>query len=288
MQGSIQRFDGYLLDSGNFRLQKDGIDIPLSPKAFEVLCVLVESGGELVTYSELMDRVWKDAFVEESNLRQVVLALRRVLGKDAIETVPKRGYRFVPQVTTGLSAVETDLQGESALPYSPPPVTGNTDVRSSRFLGFGVLAILLCGTIAVAVFTAGRKAGTDVNFPTHVRSIVIAPFEFIGVDHAVASTSQQGLTDAIVSNMKRVRGLRVVEPNGKAADLRTDPVNTAAGLMADDVLTGTVRMDGDAIRVSYRLIDTSSGSAALDGTLFFQGPSQLDHERNASLRLARE
>ncbi|MDM7921598.1 MAG: winged helix-turn-helix domain-containing protein [Pyrinomonadaceae bacterium] len=288
MQGSIYKFDGYLLDSGNFRLQKDGEDVPLAPKAFEVLFVLVESGGELVTYTELMEKVWPGTFVEESNLRQTVLTLRRVVGKNAIETVPKRGYRFVPTVTTVPSSVEPELKVPTAMPASPPPAASNTDANNSKFLGFGVLAILLCGTIAVAVFTAGRQVDTEVINPTHVRSLVIAPFEFIGVDNAVASTSQKGLTDAIVSSVRRVRGLRVIEPNGNAADLVANPLNSAARLKADDVLTGRVRMEGDSIRVSYRLIDVSSGSAALDGTLFFQGPSQLDHERNASLRLARE
>lgn len=81
--------------------------IPLTPKAFDTLLVMVENSGRLLSKDELMGRVWPDSFVEENNLAQNISALRKALGETDggqkfIETVPKRGYRFVADVRASL------------------------------------------------------------------------------------------------------------------------------------------------------------------------------------------
>src|SRR6266705_1392517 len=81
-----------------------GKPVSLSPKSFEILLALIRSNGQLVTKDELMQQVWPDSFVEEANLTVNISALRKVLGEapgaqQYIETVPKRGYRFVAPVT---------------------------------------------------------------------------------------------------------------------------------------------------------------------------------------------
>src|SRR5918999_14945 len=81
--------------------------IPLTPKAFDTLLVMVENSGRLLSKDELMGRVWPDSFVEENNLAQNISALRKALGEGSggqkfIETVPKRGYRFVADVRASL------------------------------------------------------------------------------------------------------------------------------------------------------------------------------------------
>src|SRR3974390_1998021 len=101
-QGSYE-FGPFLLDPAQQQLFEDGRPIPLTPKAFDTLRVLVENHGRLVSKEELLQRVWPDAFVEEATLAQNVFRLRKVLGDGGtgtlyIETVPKRGYRFVAKV----------------------------------------------------------------------------------------------------------------------------------------------------------------------------------------------
>jgi serine/threonine protein kinase/Tol biopolymer transport system component len=95
-------FGPFRLDSEKRVLVRDGVPVPLGPKVAETLIVLVESAGHLVDKDELMRRVWPDAFVEEGNLNKNVFVLRKVLGewngREYIETVPKRGYRFVAPV----------------------------------------------------------------------------------------------------------------------------------------------------------------------------------------------
>jgi eukaryotic-like serine/threonine-protein kinase len=96
-------FGPFRLDSEKRVLVRDGAPVPLAPKVAETLLLLVESAGHLVDKDELMRRVWPDAFVEEGNLNKNIFVLRKVLGlwdgdREYIETVPKRGYRFVAPV----------------------------------------------------------------------------------------------------------------------------------------------------------------------------------------------
>ncbi len=100
-------FGRFRLDSVDKVLLHDDRPIPLTPKAIDTLLVLVSRHGHLVTKEELLQLVWPDAFVEENNLAQNISTLRRVLGDGTggerfIETVPKRGYRFVAPVTEPL------------------------------------------------------------------------------------------------------------------------------------------------------------------------------------------
>src|ERR1700686_4196203 len=96
-------FGPFRLDSEKRVLVRDGVPVPMAPKVAETLLVLVESAGHLVDKDELMQRVWPDAFVEEGNLNKNIFVLRKLLGewnggREYIETVPKRGYRFVAPV----------------------------------------------------------------------------------------------------------------------------------------------------------------------------------------------
>jgi len=98
--GPKYEFGPFLLNVAQRKLLKDGNPVPLTPKAFDVLVLLIESGGRVVQKDELINRVWEDSFVEEGNLKVTVSMLRKALEEEAgerryIETVPRRGYRFV-------------------------------------------------------------------------------------------------------------------------------------------------------------------------------------------------
>lgn len=102
-EASIYEFGVFHVDVDKGLLLRDGQPVTLQWKSFETLCFLVRSEGRVVTRSELMDSLWADTFVEENNLSQHIRALRKALGSDEngnqfIETIPRRGYRFVPPV----------------------------------------------------------------------------------------------------------------------------------------------------------------------------------------------
>src|SRR6266542_6990691 len=100
--GHFHHFDDFTVDSEQKVLLRNGAPLPLAPKVFDTLLILVEDGGRIVEKEALMNRLWPDTFVEESNLGFNINQLRKVLGDDArhpqfIETVARRGYRFIAQ-----------------------------------------------------------------------------------------------------------------------------------------------------------------------------------------------
>lgn len=102
-KSDLYEFNGFLLNCAERTLMRGDRPVAIAPKAMETLCLLVENRGRLMTKNELMDELWADTFVEERNLAQNIFTLRKILGeggdgKKIIETVPKRGYRFIADV----------------------------------------------------------------------------------------------------------------------------------------------------------------------------------------------
>src|ERR1044071_3204549 len=96
-------FRNFTLDLEKRVLLRDGDPVPLTPKAFDTLALLVRRSGHVVGKDELLEEIWADAFVEESTIAQNVFTLRKALGQghaetQFIETVPKHGYRFIADV----------------------------------------------------------------------------------------------------------------------------------------------------------------------------------------------
>ncbi|MGB8833818.1 MAG: transcriptional regulator [Candidatus Sulfotelmatobacter sp.] len=104
LTNNLYEFGEFSLDPQNRVLRRAGELLPLTPKAFEVLLVLLQEGGKVVTKDELMKAVWPDSFVEESNLTQTVFMLRKALGETLdrryIMTSQGKGYRIAIQVRT--------------------------------------------------------------------------------------------------------------------------------------------------------------------------------------------
>ena len=100
------QFGPFHIDVEERMLRRDGEPVPLTPKAFDLLVALLEKPGQLILKEELLQKVWPDTFVEESNLAYNIFALRKALGDTAensryIETVSKKGYRFKASVSPG-------------------------------------------------------------------------------------------------------------------------------------------------------------------------------------------
>src|SRR5262245_9876064 len=115
-------FGPFQVDITNRLLLRDGTPIPLAPKVLDALFVLVENSGRVLKKEDLMNYLWPDCFVEESNLTQIIFQLRKALGESAakqqyIETIPKRGYRFIAEIRM----VNGELEKEST------PLIGTKD-----------------------------------------------------------------------------------------------------------------------------------------------------------------
>src|SRR5690242_3336780 len=145
-------FGPYQLDPGKRILTRDGEGIPLTPKATEILIMLVKHAGQLVEKDELLKEVWPDTFVEEANLSQNIFTLRRALRDDRaepryIETVARRGYRFLAVVRTVSHAVGVAASAATGLVQSPVvavlPFSNNTGDPELEYLADGITSNLI-------------------------------------------------------------------------------------------------------------------------------------------------
>jgi DNA-binding winged helix-turn-helix (wHTH) protein len=180
---AIYEFGDWRLDAAEQLLLRDGQAVPLTPKAFETLLLLVENAGRLVTKQEFMDRVWPDTFVEDAALAQNISQLRKTLALASafgllIETVPKRGYRFLGPVRLvpangngtsgpqafGPTAATPETAGEKSAPLEERVATLEaSDRESSTFtlspaqgsLSLRVVGVTLAALALIALVTFG-------------------------------------------------------------------------------------------------------------------------------------
>ena len=121
-------FEDFLLDIEEKTLFRDGKPVSITPKVYDLLCFLVENHGHLVEKDVIMEEIWKDNFVEESNLTYTIRQLRKILDDDArnpkfIETIPRRGYRFIAEVSKDFSG-----HGKSSTPLNNPDLKNNKTI----------------------------------------------------------------------------------------------------------------------------------------------------------------
>ena len=267
----------FRLDPADRLLWRDGRPVPLPPKAVETLLVLVDRPGRLVTKEDLLRAVWPDTFVEENNLAQHISTLRRVLGEalpegPVIETVPRRGYRFVAPVGHADSEID-----EPAVPSGQPAVTPPTSEayplvldRPSTFprpllVAAGVLLVLVVAMAGQAwqrsrsVGTAGGRTGTPA--PAGLTRVAVLPFTNLGSpdDTYVAA----GMTEEITVRLAGLSRL-AVPPNATIANYDRGGKTlqrVAADLGVDYIVEGTAVWEQAArtarVRITPRLIRAS-------------------------------
>ncbi|OYU44843.1 MAG: hypothetical protein CFE44_10745 [Burkholderiales bacterium PBB4] len=122
-------FGTFTLQRHERRLLRDGQPVLVGARAFDVLCVLVENSGQLVTKNALLNAVWPGLVVEENNLQVHVSSLRRILGANAISTVPSRGYRFTLRVASAPAPSE-EQQAPAVVPTPAHRTFGRIDAPS--------------------------------------------------------------------------------------------------------------------------------------------------------------
>jgi DNA-binding winged helix-turn-helix (wHTH) protein len=170
-------FPPYRLDPGQRSLSRDGQPVSLTPKEFDTLLVLVGAGGRVVEKDELVSRVWPDSYVGDGSLARNISVLRKALGEEVIETLPRKGYRLAVPVTS-VSAADALLASKTALghearPAQPllPALPRPAPWRKERvFVGSVIAAVLLFSFVAFrfsTINTARAHRSTTEVPPIH-------------------------------------------------------------------------------------------------------------------------
>lgn len=255
-------FGPFRLDVRERLLLRDDEPVTLPPKAFETLVALVENSGHLLTKEDLMKRLWPDTFVEEANLANNISLLRKVLEDDRqmfkyIETVPKRGYRFVASVERLTEQSENLTPNvEAVRPESP-----DTDQPAFSYGARNRLLFALVGLLVVAAgigyyFLRWRAAARIPAAPSSlVRSIAVLPFKPL-VETSRDEVLELGLADSLITRLSNIRQINV-RPMGaisRYASVEYDSVRVGREQQVDAVLDGHIQKAGDKIRVSVRLV----------------------------------
>src|SRR5712691_584856 len=262
-QPRLIRFDRYMLDLRRGTLRSGEDDIEIRPKTFEVLKLLVENAGRLVSKDEIVAAVWPGVFVTDDSVVQCVKELRRALGADGerlVRTVPRRGYRLEAHGPTDLAATLPDSVGARA--DRPPGLMAGAALRHSQgHLGLAVAAGF-AALLAICLFPdlIIQRALPQPGKP----SIAVLPFTSAGED---GDQLADGMTDDIINALGRFSSLTVMSHiavvlyKGRSAT----PQQVGRDLSVRYVLEGSVRRLGDQLRVTAELADTDRGEVFWSG-----------------------
>ena len=170
---TFYRFDDVTIECEDFRVQKDGQNLTFTPRAFDVLLFLVRNAGHVVEKQEIFDNVWKDTFVSDNALTKIIKEIRHVLDDDAhnpryIETVPKRGYRFIAD-SSEPSAAAGGLNPAFQIPNDKFENNQRTKTKDQNYGAARILVALivivgLCIALALLLFyTPHRTVAQSVD-----------------------------------------------------------------------------------------------------------------------------
>lgn len=250
----LYQFGPFHLDPVSRLLLRQGEPVPLMPKAFEMLLVLVENSGRVMEKAELMNALWPDSFVEEANLTVNVSALRKALGESPnqhryIVTVPGRGYKFVAGVRQA-GAEAAELSGEEAeknyvaiddedatpAPERKNPVAAPAGAPANRaqksrrvssliWLAVSLLAIALV-MVSFSLWRLRRPEATGGK--AVIRSIAVLPFKPLVADNRDESL-EMGIADTLIFRLSSIRGtvVRLISAVRKYTELNQDPLPPA-------------------------------------------------------------
>lgn len=256
----LYAFGRFQLDPVQRLLFREGVVVPLTPKAIDTLLALVENRGQLLTKEELLERVWPGTFVEEVTLAKNISTLRKTLGQapgggEYIETHSKRGYRFVTEVHEVAGGVRT-LAVDS--PQSAASSAAPAQAASRHWqVPAAVLAVVLFAT-AAGLWYRGRHAAAPANGKI---MLAVLPFENLSGNPEEEYFSA-GLTEEMITQLSRLEpgSLRVIARTStmQYQGARKSTLEIGRELGVDYLLEGSVRREGGKVRITAQLIDVKT------------------------------
>ena len=282
--GAVFRFGVFEADVKAGELRRNGHRLRLSEQPLQILLMLLERPGEVVSREELRGRLWQEqSFGDfDHGLNNAVLRLREALGDSCdnprfVETVHRRGYRFIAPVRMvspahklaegSASAAESPVGiGHEVLrPMAPSVINAAPDSvwpgRLAANLGSPrtLLALVLIGVTAVALLIAVLTHWSAYKSPGAPASLVVLPLENLSGDPN-QDYFADGMTDELTANLAKIRSLRVISRSTAMAYKGTrQPLSQIAReLHVEAVVEGTVLRAGDRVRITAELVQVSS------------------------------
>ena len=267
----VYEFGKFRCDPQERLLLCDGTPVSLSPKAFEILVALIRSKGRLLMKDDLMQQVWPDSFVEDANLTVNISALRKALGETPegpqhIETVPKRGYRFVtPVIEHNIDVkVKGPLQAQAIEQQAAPPDIASIPNRHARYRLWWTAGALLVVAILVSLLVSSRHAVLAEK-----DTVVLADFVNNTGDPIFSDALRQGLSSQLeqspflnlLSEERMAQTLSLLaQPKGSRLtnELARKVCQRTASAA---VLEGTIAQVGSQYLLTLKAINCSSGDS---------------------------
>jgi TolB-like protein/DNA-binding winged helix-turn-helix (wHTH) protein len=255
------RFGAFELDTESGELLKHGLKVRLQEQPFQVLRILLEHRGKVVAREELQRCIWPaDTFVDfDRGLYNAIKKLREALGDDAekprfIETLSKRGYRFIETVQNG------DPTAAAQEVFNPSTLTNTSAPRAHRKAFMGGLSLGL-STVAALVLMLGLNSGgiRDRLFgksaTPRIQSLAVLPLQNLSADPAQEYFSD-GMTDALITDLAQIGSLKVISRTSSMQYKQTKKSlpEIARELNVDGIVEGTVQRSGDHVRITAQLI----------------------------------
>ena len=272
---SVVRFGTYEVSLQSGEVRKAGLRIRVQQQPMRLLEILLEHPGEVVTREELRSRVWpSESFGDFDQALNIAIGkLRSALGDSAesprfIETLPKRGYRFIADV----SVVDADARPKKQepvpgdLPATDPghkiqgtglSVVPQRRLRPTRWV-IGALALVIIISISLAILSVWLFR-SPAPAPTGIRSIAVLPLENLSGD-ASQNYFADGMTDELITDLAQISALRVISRTSVMVykGARKPLPQIARELNVDAVVEGTVLRSGDQVRITAQLIEAST------------------------------
>jgi TolB-like protein/DNA-binding winged helix-turn-helix (wHTH) protein len=264
------RFGVFELDARAGELRKQDRRIRLQEQPFQVLMVLLEHPGEVVTREELQKKLWPaDTFVDfDHGLNKAINKIRDALGDSAdsprfVETVPRRGYRFLADVKAADAPLARSSEFEAqSIPAAEaddrPELAGKATLLEHLLpslawrISVMVLLLLMSSLAAWKIHSWNRP-------PPVIRSLAVLPLESLSSD-ASQDYFADGMTDQLISDLGQISALRVISRTSVMAykHAREPLPQIARELHVDAVVEGTVLRSGDRVRITAQLIEAST------------------------------
>ncbi len=261
------RFGDFSLDLRAGELRKHGIKIKLSGQPLDILALLLEQPGEVVTREELRAKLWPaDTFVDfDHGLGSAINRLREALHDSAdaprfIETLPRRGYRFIAPVERLESAISKPALLQDFEPQRPTPNERPASPQGSRRI------FVLAGLLVAAAGALGLAVSLGVWQPRFLRGasrssihdLAVLPLANVSGDPGQEYLSE-GMTEALITDLAKIADLRVISRTSVMRYKGTKkPLPEIAGeLNVDAVVEGTVARSGNRVRVTANLVQAS-------------------------------